>query len=119
MRDGRLPRVLFIFLVTLSVGAVLLTFGAKVGTIWFGEYVSLYGELTFDSLSKDTIAGIFDKGYGSYVIVSLGFWLLGVFMMLWSLIAFAHRFSCLAFRECYKCDKYLICHSPAHQVKEF
>ena len=119
MRDGRFPKVLFIFCVTLSFGAILLVFGAKVGTIWFGEYVSLYGELTFDSLTKDTIAGIFIKGYGSYVIVSLGCWLLGAFMMLWSLIAFAHRMGCLFFKDCYKCKKYLICHSPVHQIKEY
>lgn len=119
MTDGRLLKVLLIFSVTLSIGAVLLIFGSKVGTIWFGECVSLYGELTFDSLSKDTIVGIFDKGYGSYVIVSLGFWLLGAFMVLWSLITFAHRFSCLAFKNCYSCAKYLTCHSPVHKESKY
>lgn len=119
MKDGRFVKVLILFLVTLSVGVALLVFGSKVGTIWFGEYVDLYGELTFSSLSKDTIAGIFNKGYGSYVVISLGFWLLGAFMVLWSLFSVLHRVICIAFRDCYKCSKYLTCHSPAHRKRKF
>lgn len=119
MAVGRVLKVFLIFAVTLTIGAAFLFFGSKVGMIWFGEYVEMFGELTFSSLSKDTIAGIFNKGYGSYVVVSLGFWLLGAFMILWSLISLVHRFICVVGRDCYHCKKYLTCHSPAKGEKEF
>ena len=105
----RIFKTVLMFCIAVGFSVVLYFLCRPFISIWYEDYVGVYGAFTWTRLKEVGFDTILKTDYAKYVYLTLCCWLIAIATIITSVIRLIRRMWCITQRDCLACQNYLTC----------